>query len=212
MTSQAARILAAPAIAAALMTIGIPAHAQGAARHSHSGAQAPSAPAAAPAAGSPATASSSKARMHHVDVIGLDGKSIGMAMLQETPAGLLVTADVTGLPPGEHAFHFHQKALCEPAAKFDTAGGHFAAGDHQHGYMAPKGPHGGDMPNQHVGADGVLKTHVLNNGVTLSPGPKSLLDADGSALVIHAAADDYSSQPSGNAGGRIACGLVTAAK
>jgi Cu-Zn family superoxide dismutase len=132
--------------------------------------------------------------------------------LQETPAGVLVTADVKGLPAGEHGFHFHQKGLCDTATKFDSSGGHFAGGEHQHGYLTANGPHGGDMPNQNVGADGLLKTQILNTGVTLGAGPKSLFDADGTALVIHAGVDDYSSQPSGNAGGRIACAVISAAK
>lgn len=152
------------------------------------------------------------APMVHADLIGLDGKKIGMVMLQETPAGVLVNAEAKGLPAGEHGFHFHQKGLCDTATKFDSSGGHFTGGDHQHGYMVATGPHGGDMPNQTVGADGALKTQVLNTGVTLSGGPKSLLDADGSALVIHAGIDDYTSQPSGNAGGRIACAVIAAEK
>lgn len=173
------------------------------AAHDH---HAPVAPAAAPA---PAPA---PAPMVHADVIGLDGKSLGMVMLQETPTGVLVTTDIKGLPEGDHGFHFHEKGLCEPAQKFATSGGHFTGGDHQHGLLVAGGPHGGDMPNQHVGADGVLKAQVLNTGVTLSAGPKSLADADGSALVIHAAADDYTSQPAGNAGGRIACAVISAPK
>lgn len=148
------------------------------------------------------------------DVIGLDGAMLGKVTLRETPAGVLVSTDLHGLPPGEHGFHFHEKGACAPADKFATAGGHFAgagagagAGP-QHGLMSAGGHHGGDMPNQYVGADGVLRSQVLNTAVTLSAGPRSLLDADGSALVIHAAADDYTSQPAGNAGGRIACAVI----
>lgn len=148
----------------------------------------------------------------NADVIGLDGKAMGKVTLQEVPAGVLVTVDLKGLPAGEHGFHFHEKGTCDPAQKFTTSGGHFAAGQLQHGLMVMGGPHGGDMPNQHVGSDGTLTTQVLNTGVTLSPGPRSLLDADGSALVIHAAADDYTSQPAGNAGGRIACAVLSPGK
>ncbi|SFG17579.1 superoxide dismutase, Cu-Zn family [Novosphingobium sp. CF614] len=148
--------------------------------------------------------------MVHAEVIGLNGKSLGTVMLQEAPTGVLVTADIKGLPEGEHGFHFHEKGLCDPAQKFTTSGGHFAAGEHQHGLMVMGGPHGGDMPNQYVGRNRALKAQVLNTGVTLSPGPKSLLDADGSALVIHAGVDDYTSQPAGNAGGRIACAVIGA--
>ncbi|CDO39001.1 MULTISPECIES: superoxide dismutase family protein [Novosphingobium] len=148
----------------------------------------------------------------HATVIGLDGEALGMVTLQDTPTGVLVTTDIKGLPEGEHGFHFHEKGICQPAEKFATSGGHFAAGAAMHGLMVEGGPHGGDMPNQHVGADGVLETQILNTGVTLAPGPKSLEDADGSALVIHAGADDYKSQPSGAAGGRIACAVISAPK
>jgi Cu-Zn family superoxide dismutase len=78
--------------------------------------------------------------------------------------------------------------------------------------MVPAGPHGGDMPNAVVGTDGMLKGQVLNTGVTLKPGAKSLMDADGSALVIHAKPDDYKSQPSGDAGDRIVCAVIAAPK
>lgn len=196
MISRTPRLLAAPVAALAFMATSVCVHAQAEHAHGH-----------APAA--PGTASSS---MVHADVLGADGKKLGMVMLQETPAGVLVSADVKGIPAGDHGFHFHQKGICEPAAKFETAGGHFAGGDHQHGYLVAKGPHGGDMPNQHVGADGVLKTQVLNTGVTLGVGSKSLFDPDGTALVIHANADDYSSQPSGNAGGRLACAVISKAR
>lgn len=145
-------------------------------------------------------------------VIGLDGKSLGTVTVQQTPTGVLVTTDLKGLPEGDHGFHFHEKGLCDSAAKFTTAGGHFTAGDPVHGLMSMGGPHGGDMPNQHVGPDGVLKTQVLNTGVTITPGAKSIVDADGTALVIHADPDDYTSQPAGNAGGRIACAVLSAPK
>jgi Cu-Zn family superoxide dismutase len=197
--SSRTRILAVPAAALAFLAMTACAHAEAERAH-----------AAAPAAAAATTAA--PGGMVHADLIGLDGKKLGMVMLQETPAGVLVSADVKGLPAGDHGFHFHQKGLCDTATKFDSAGGHFTGGDHQHGYMSTNGPHGGDMPNQHVGADGLLKTQILNTGVTLSPGAKSLFDADGTALVIHAAADDYSSQPSGNAGGRIACAVISTAK
>lgn len=163
----------------------------------------------APAAEAPAA---SEGKIVRANVIGEQGNSLGMVTLEETPAGLLVTTDVSGLPAGEHGFHFHEKGQCDPGQKFTTAGGHFAPGSEKHGLMVMGGPHGGDMPNQHVGEDGVLKGQVLNTRVTLSPGATSLLDADGSALVIHAGADDYKSQPAGDAGGRIACAVISAAK
>lgn len=148
----------------------------------------------------------------HADVIGLDGKALGSVTVQQTPAGVLVTTDLKGLPAGDHGFHFHEKGLCDSALKFTSAGGHFTAGDPVHGLMSMGGPHGGDMPNQHVGPDGVLKVQVLNTGVTIAPGAKSIVDADGTALVIHADPDDYTSQPAGNAGGRIACAVLSPPK
>lgn len=141
-------------------------------------------------------------------LIGLDGADMGMVMLQDTPSGVLVTTHAMGLTEGEHGFHFHEKGICDPVTKFASAGGHFAAGGAMHGLMMMGGPHGGDMPNQHVGADGMLMGQVFNTGVTLTPGAKSLDDADGAALVIHGAADDYISQPAGNAGPRIACAVI----
>lgn len=150
------------------------------------------------------------ASARHANVIGLDGASLGMVTLRETPHGVLVTADLKGLPEGEHGFHFHEKGVCDPGEKFTTAGGHFAAGADKHGILVEKGPHGGDMPNQYVGTAGMLKTEIFNTGVTLGNGVKSLEDADGSALVIHAGADDHKSQPSGDAGGRIACAVISA--
>lgn len=201
--TRTSRFLAASA--ASLVMLSMAGACNAAAEHAH----APVASAAAPAA---AAAPVPAGKMVHADVIGLDGKSLGMVMLQETPAGVLVSTDLKGLPEGDHGFHFHQKGLCDTAEKFNTSGGHFAGGDHEHGYMVMKGPHGGDMPNQHIGPDGILKTQILNTGVTLSPGPKSLFDADGTALVIHAGVDDYTSQPAGNAGGRIACGVISKAK
>jgi Cu-Zn family superoxide dismutase len=150
--------------------------------------------------------------MVHADAIDATGKSVGMVMAQDTPHGVLVTTDVKGLPAGEHGFHFHEKGTCDAKQKFTTAGAHFAAGKPQHGLMVAAGPHGGDMPNAIVGADGSFKSQLLNTGVTLKAGPKSLADADGSALVIHAKADDYKTQPSGDAGDRIVCAVVSAPK
>jgi Cu-Zn family superoxide dismutase len=167
---------------------------------------------AAPALAQDRPAAAAGVRMVHADMIGADGKSLGMVMLQDTPSGVLVATQLRGLPAGEHGFHFHEKGVCDAEQKFTTAGAHFAPGGTQHGLMVMGGPHGGDMPNQHVGADGTLVTQVLNTGVTLASGPKSLADLDGSALVIHAKPDDYKTQPSGAAGDRIACAVVAVPK
>jgi Cu-Zn family superoxide dismutase len=140
--------------------------------------------------------------------INAEGKEIGSATFTQTPNGVLIALDVRGLPPGEHAFHVHQKGLCEAAGKFMSAGGHYEPRGHKHGYMVEGGPHAGDMPNQFVGADGVLKANVLNPNVTLGSGDGTLFGPDGTALVIHAKADDYTSQPAGDAGDRIACAVI----
>lgn len=140
--------------------------------------------------------------------VDANGRTVGQARLTQTPNGVLVEADVTGLPPGEHGFHIHQTGRCEPSDKFSSAGGHFAPRGAEHGYHVEAGPHAGDMPNQVAAADGRLQARVLNDAISLTGGEGSLFDADGSALMIHAKADDYRSQPSGDAGDRLACAVL----
>jgi superoxide dismutase, Cu-Zn family len=136
-----------------------------------------------------------------------DGKDAGSVTLTQTPSGVLLSLTAKGLPPGEHAFHVHAVGKCEPP--FTSAGGHFNPGNKKHGMMAPDGAHAGDMPNLHVPASGELAVEVLNSAVTLEKDkPNSVFDADGSAVVIHAGKDDYKTDPTGDAGGRIACGVV----
>jgi superoxide dismutase, Cu-Zn family len=134
--------------------------------------------------------------------INSQGQQIGTANLLQTSQGVLIEAEVQGLPPGEHAFHIHQKGACDPATKFESAGGHFALAGEKHGFLAEGGPHSGDMPNQFVRQDGVLRIHVLDPNVTLETGEGSLFGPDGTSIVIHAKADDFSGQPAGNAGSR----------
>ncbi len=137
-----------------------------------------------------------------------EGKEIGSATLTQTASGVLIDIDVSSIPNGEHGFHIHETGACDGAGGFKSAGGHFEPAEHQHGYMAEHGPHAGDMPNQFVSADGKVRAQVLNPNVTLADGAASLFDADGSAIVIHADPDDYTSQPTGDAGDRIACAVI----
>ena len=138
----------------------------------------------------------------------LKGASVGMAMLSPTPAGgVSIALDVKNLPPGVHAFHVHQVAKCEPP--FLTAGPHFNPEGKKHGLDNPAGPHAGDMPNFTVGADGTAKVTIVDPRVTLGAGPNSLFANGGTSLVIHAKADDMMTDPAGNAGERIACGVIT---
>jgi superoxide dismutase, Cu-Zn family len=136
-----------------------------------------------------------------------DGKDAGSVTLTPTPSGVLLALTVKGLPPGEHAFHVHEVGKCE--APFTSAGGHFNPDKKKHGLLVTEGAHAGDMPNLHIPASGELAVEVHNPMITLEKGrPNSLFDADGSAVIIHAGKDDYKSDPTGDAGGRIACGVV----
>ena len=135
------------------------------------------------------------------------GKEVGSANLMETPHGVLINLQVKDLPPGEHAFHFHAVGKCEPP--FTSAGGHFNPAGMKHGLLAAAGHHAGDMPNLYIPQSGDLTVEVLNADVTLEKGkPNSLFDADGSSVVIHAGSDDYKTDPAGNAGDRIVCGVI----
>ena len=135
-----------------------------------------------------------------------EGADVGAVTLNNTPHGTLLVAELNGLPPGAHAFHIHAVGKCEPP--FKSAAGHFNPVGQKHGIMNSLGMHAGDMPNIHVGADGSLAVEVLNTQVTLAEGANSVFDADGSAIVIHEGADDYGTDPAGNAGARIACGVI----
>jgi Cu-Zn family superoxide dismutase len=140
--------------------------------------------------------------------IDAQGREIGSATLRGTPSGVLILLDVTGLPPGVHALHVHQTGICDAAGGFKSAGAHFDGGHAKHGFMAEGGPHAGDIPNQTADETGHLKAEVMAAMVALDE--HSLLDADGSALVIHTGPDDYMTDPSGGSGDRIACAAVTA--
>ncbi len=136
------------------------------------------------------------------------GSRIGEATLQDTADGVKVSVTFSELPPGDHAFHVHAIGRCEPP--FESAGGHFNPTQRQHGRDNPQGAHLGDMPNIQVADRKPPSIEVVLKGVTLGNGPNRLLDSDGASLVVHQGADDYVSDPAGNSGSRIACGVITA--
>ncbi len=165
----------------------------------------------------------------HAAIKDAQGKSVGDATLTQMAHGVVIVAELSGLPPGPHGMHIHAVAKCEPPA-FTSAGGHFNPTGHKHGYNAEAGPHMGDLPNLIVASDGKASVDVwvadllLGDGSvasgtsapdrpaggapTASSAAHNLFDQGGAALVIHAKADDYAADPAGNSGDRIACGVI----
>jgi Cu-Zn family superoxide dismutase len=137
----------------------------------------------------------------------IDGKAnpVGTAQLNQLAQGVQIVVAVSGLPAGKHALHIHETGECEPP--FESAGGHFNPTDAEHGWDSPEGAHAGDLPNIYVG-EGAVQVEYITDRVTLEDGETSLLDDDGSALVIHQGQDDYLSEPAGDAGMRLACGVI----
>jgi superoxide dismutase, Cu-Zn family len=144
-----------------------------------------------------------------VQFIGTDGQPAGGARLEEHAEGVLISVRINGLQPGSvHGFHVHETGQCDPP-EFQTAGGHFAPHGRQHGFENPAGPHGGDLPNIRANEQGVADTSFVATGVRLTAGvAEGLLRPGGTALMVHAGPDDYRSDPAGNSGARIACGVI----
>jgi Cu-Zn family superoxide dismutase len=136
-----------------------------------------------------------------------DGKDVGIVTLTQTRSGVRLSGSLKGLPAGEHALHVHSVGKCEPP--FTSAGPHFNPAQKKHGKLNPEGHHAGDMDNIVVPASGNLALKMVNKDITLEKGkPNSVFQDGGTAVVIHAAKDDYTTDPTGNAGDRIACGVV----
>jgi Cu-Zn family superoxide dismutase len=143
----------------------------------------------------------------HADIVNATGDKIGTATLVPSAGGVRIDLSVSQLPPGTHGIHIHTAGKCE-GPDFKTAGGHFNPADKKHGRDNPAGPHNGDLPNIEVGPDGKATTSLLDTNVTLSDGPNSLFHDGGTSIVIHAMQDDYKTDPAGNSGARIACGVI----
>lgn len=145
-------------------------------------------------------------------LVDASGQRVGRAVLTQGPTGLLIRIEADGLTPGWHGVHIHAVAACE--APFTSAGGHINHGEPKdpHGLLNAQGPDDGDLPNIHADAEGRVRAEVFTTRARIArDGPGQWLwDADGSALVIHASADDHGSQPIGGAGARVACGVMAA--
>jgi Cu-Zn family superoxide dismutase len=134
-----------------------------------------------------------------------NGASVGEVELRQAPLGVIARVRLEGVPAGEHGFHVHEVGSCVPP--FESAGGHYAPEGRAHGIESPEGMHAGDLPNVRVPGSGALDVTLFLDRLSLR-GQNPLLDADGSAFVVHDMPDDYRTDPAGEAGGRIACGVV----
>jgi Cu-Zn family superoxide dismutase len=143
-----------------------------------------------------------------VEMKDAQGKSVGTVIVWQQGPGVALQLSLHGLPAGEHAIHFHTNAKCE-APDFKSAGAHFNPENKKHGLENPEGHHAGDMLNFTVAANGRAKAKLEDKDVTLLEGNHSLFSNGGTSIIIHAKADDMKTDPSGNSGDRIACGVIT---
>ena len=147
------------------------------------------------------------AKSAQADIVNGQVQNIGTAKILPAKKGVKIEVNVSQLPPGKHGIHIHAVGKCEGPA-FTTAGGHLNPDAKKHGKENPEGPHVGDLLNLEVKADGTAKTTLLDTMVTLGDGPNSVFHEGGTAIVIHEKEDDYKTDPAGNSGARIACGVI----
>jgi Cu-Zn family superoxide dismutase len=141
------------------------------------------------------------------NLVDAQGRSVGQAYLQQAPHGILLKLDLKNTTPGIHGLHIHDVGRCE-RPPFESAGGHFNPTGRQHGFLNPRGPHAGDLPNIEVPPTMQLSLEYFLADVTIEPGPHSLTDNNGSSIVIHGGKDDYATDPAGESGDRLACGPI----
>lgn len=155
--------------------------------------------------GGPAAAQTASAHLQNTK-----GEEVGVVSFVPLAAGgVHITVSAIGLPPGVRGFHIHEVGECDPSDGFDSAGGHFNPTGADHGWDAPGGPHAGDLPNLHVSEDGTVAVELFHTLVSLEEGAeRSLIGGNGTSILIHEHADDYTTQPVGDSGDRIACGVI----
>jgi Cu-Zn family superoxide dismutase len=149
----------------------------------------------------------SAAQSAHADIVNAQGQKIGTARILQADHGVRIDVQVSQLPPGPHGIHVHSVGKCEGPA-FTSAGAHLNPTSKKHGKDNPEGPHAGDLLNIQVKASGDSKASLLDPNVTLGDGPNSLFHDGGTTIVIHENIDDYKTDPAGNSGARIACGVI----